>query len=272
MKFLRCFWACLLMGTTLSAQSPLQITGQKTDVSCYGGFDGAVNISVSGSTPPYIPMVNGSTVEDVNNLSAGIYAVTITDATGVTTTSSYVICQPLPLLISNTIVEPATTGNANGSINISVSGGTPGYTYSWANGFTDQDLFAISAGTYSVTVVDGNGCSTTGSYTVTQGSSSAYIINTNLTQPSCSDDCNGKFVITKNPSTGTFYFSHTNFTTGVSDAVYGTSHVIDNLCVGDSIFYSVKNSDFTTVQSGTFVVGQATHLSGFSIQSDHRFL
>lgn len=66
--------------------------------------------------------------------------------------------------VLGTSVTNATCGN--GTIDLSVSGGTPGYTYAWSNGPTTQDISGLTAGTYTVTVTDNNGCTKTTTATV----------------------------------------------------------------------------------------------------------
>ncbi|HIB84764.1 MAG TPA: hypothetical protein EYO59_09240, partial [Chromatiaceae bacterium] len=74
------------------------------------------------------------------------------------------------LSVSGTVTHVSCFGGADGAIDITVSGGTPGYTYAWSNFSTSQDQNAIPAGIYSVTVTDANGCTAVGSWVVTQPS------------------------------------------------------------------------------------------------------
>ena len=145
------------------------ITEPATDVSvsldslehilCYGGNNGFIAISATGGTPPYTYLwSNGATVEDIFNIPAGTYTVTITDAHGCTITLTETINQP-PLLAGFIIPTHVTCyGLSNGSANLIVGGGTPPYTYLWNTGDTTEDLYNIPTGTYSVTIIDANGC------------------------------------------------------------------------------------------------------------------
>jgi len=109
------------------------------------------------------------TVSSVTASNDGNYDVTITDCDGTTTTTVYVDVncpnQPPALSLSAVSIN-ATCGNANGSIDLSVSGGTPAYTYHWSNNANIQDLNGLFAGNYTVTVTDANGLTATATVTV----------------------------------------------------------------------------------------------------------
>src|SRR6185436_17241877 len=131
------------------------------NVSCNGGANGSIDLSVNGGTAPFVyDWSNGANTQDINNLSAGNYTVAITDANGCTYLQGGTIAQPsLALAASSTVTANIScfSGN-NGSVDLTVSGGTSPYSYSWNTGAATQDLSGLSAGTYSVTVTDANGC------------------------------------------------------------------------------------------------------------------
>jgi carbon monoxide dehydrogenase subunit G len=144
----------------------------KVNVLCNGASTGSIDLAVSGGTGPFTYDWSNDGAEtpdndpqDLNNLAAGTYTVTVTDANNCTATTSATITQPTAIALS---VTPAnsTCGSANGSINLTVSGGTPSYTYAWSNSSTIQDPTGLLAGTYTVTVTDANGCTKTTSATV----------------------------------------------------------------------------------------------------------
>ncbi|MBK6965471.1 MAG: SprB repeat-containing protein [Bacteroidales bacterium] len=122
----------------------------------------------TGGTSPFTYLWNdpsAQTLATATGLAAGTYTVTITDANGCTATAQAIITQPTALS-GGAVATSSTCGNANGSVDLSVSGGTPAYTYAWSNGATTQDLVNVVANTYSVTITDANGCTATSSATV----------------------------------------------------------------------------------------------------------
>ncbi|MCF8370647.1 MAG: T9SS type A sorting domain-containing protein [Bacteroidales bacterium] len=126
---------------------------------CYGTSTGKVIVTVFGGTAPFTYLWNtGSTLPLLLNIPAGIYSVTITDANGCTATATATLVDP-PMLVATIIgTNPSVTGATDGSADLTVSGGTPGYTYIWSNGATTEDLSGLGAGTYCVTVTDSKGC------------------------------------------------------------------------------------------------------------------
>ena len=138
-----------------------------TDITCFGSNDGAISTDVSGGTAPYFFSWNtGSSAENLINLSPGTYEVTVTDANGCTATASETINQPDEIEISGDVANSSCNPGMGGSIDLTVIGGEPGYTYLWSNSETTQDITDLAPGVYSVTVTDENGCTATASFTV----------------------------------------------------------------------------------------------------------
>lgn len=146
---------------TINEPAVISITPSTSDVTCNGFTDGSASLSISGGTSPYSEDWGG---ENPNNLSAGTYSVTITDNNGCASSTSVTITEPSTISVSG-VVTDENTGN-DGAVDITVSGGTPSYTFDWgANGNT-EDLTGLTAGTYTVVITDANGCTITDTYVV----------------------------------------------------------------------------------------------------------
>ncbi len=153
---------------------PLTSTIQGVDAMCFGGTDGAVDLSPSGGTSPYTySWSNGAISEDLTNVPAGSYSVTITDNNGCTTTNNATVSEPTQIQSTISSVDVLCFGGSDGDIDLSVSGGTPGYAYHWANSSsilvgTTEDLVNYPSSTYFVTVTDANGCTHTNNATINE--------------------------------------------------------------------------------------------------------
>jgi SprB repeat len=140
---------------------PPTISSQVNEPSCNGGSNGSIDITVSGGIGPYTFLWStGANSEDITGLSAGTFSVIVTD--NVLCVDTFYISVGQPSLISPSVVvtNPGCPGASDGSINLSVSGGTPGYTYLWDTGATTEDISGLVAGLYSVTITDNNACVT----------------------------------------------------------------------------------------------------------------
>ncbi|MEO1438743.1 MAG: SprB repeat-containing protein, partial [Bacteroidota bacterium] len=138
---------------------------------CFGDSDGDIDLTVSGGTLPYTyTWDNGAgTDEDPVGLTAGDYAVTVTDNNGCTIERSASITEPTELIAAATGEILLCFGDSDGNIDLTVSGGSQPYTYIWDNGAgTDEDPVGLTAGDYAVTVTDNNGCTIERSASITE--------------------------------------------------------------------------------------------------------
>ncbi|MEO8146257.1 MAG: T9SS type A sorting domain-containing protein [Bacteroidia bacterium] len=139
------------------------------NVLCNGALTGAVDIDVSGGTPSYsYNWSNGSSSQDLTATGAGTYTCTITDSRGCTATISVTITQLTAIVVNCSSTNAICFNANNGTVSVSASGGTPGYSYLWSNGITTASQSSLAPGTYTVTVTDANGCTKTCSSVVTQ--------------------------------------------------------------------------------------------------------
>ena len=173
------------------------------NVTCNGAANGSIDVSSSGAvgTLTY-SWSDGVTTEDRTNLAPGTYTVTATDQyTNCKATQGFTVTEPAVLTAPGEVTNATTVGGANGAINITVSGGTPPYTYAWNDGVTTEDRTGLSAGTYTVYVTDANGCKTTNSFVITQPSCTLSISGTkkNLT---CYGSANGSIDVTTKGNKG----------------------------------------------------------------------
>ncbi len=139
------------------------------NVSCHGANDGIINLNFVGGKPPVTVVWNDAPTSATlrTNLAPGTYTVTISDGKPCVINNSFVITEPLSLMLSASTTDAVDcTGANSGAINLTVAGGTSPYTYVWSNGATTEDLSNIAAGIYSVTVTDANNCIQTAQYTI----------------------------------------------------------------------------------------------------------
>ncbi len=132
------------------------------NVTCPGGKDGSVLASATGGTPPYnIIYSSGSP----NNLFAGNYTVTVSDANQCTVTSSVTVTEPDSFAINPVIFEnPSCPLDSNGQIKIAVSGATAPYKYLWTSGEISAQILNKKVGNYKVTITDNKNCITVRGY------------------------------------------------------------------------------------------------------------
>ncbi len=171
-------------------------------VSCFGGNDGAINLSASSGTPPYqFAWSNGAVSQNIQQLGYGTYTVTVTDAHQCAQTVSANITQPAsPLSVTSEVKNITGCGNeSNGEIDITALSGTAPYKYLWSNQSTSEDLKNIPAGNYSVMVTDASGCTIIHTSEV-KSLTAPVSINASLTQPDCLKNISGNVIL--NPSGG----------------------------------------------------------------------
>jgi gliding motility-associated-like protein len=144
----------------ISEPDPQVINDSIIDVSCNGGYDGIIYLTVSGGNG--IPSYNWSPAGTgnsgiVTNLSSGFYGVTVTDFMGCVTNQSFFVNEPTALGTVMIEVE-STCSDTNGVAYVIASGGTIPYSYIWSDAQTNSTANGLIAGTYTITITDMNGC------------------------------------------------------------------------------------------------------------------
>lgn len=166
--------------------NPYQISLVPNAVSCFGMSNGALSCTPIGGTPAYSYywQPGSMTTQNISGLTAGTYTCTVTDGIGCTRSQIATVTQPSMLTMNVTPTNVLCNGASNGSASVSASGGTPVYTYNWSpSGGTTSVATGLSAGNYTCTVVDANGCSMTNTVNITQPS--AIIVNAGTDQAIC---------------------------------------------------------------------------------------
>lgn len=149
------------------------------NISCYGLANGSVDLTVDGGSAPFVyswtgPGAYTSALEDINNLNTGTYYIQITDDNGCIDTTSVTLTQPDSLDLTTTTslfnggFNVSCNGFSDGTIDLTVVGGTTPFTFNWSSGGTTEDLSNIQAGTYTVIVTDTNNCTASTSVALTQ--------------------------------------------------------------------------------------------------------
>ena len=171
-----------------------------TDIYCNGNCDGTANIQVTGGTAPIVlTIVNGLGTESIvqtndstwqiTALCAGNWNVEVIDAVPQTVATSVLISEPTLLTVSVSAVDATCFASCDGFVSLSVSGGVAPYAINWSNGSITLNLLGVCAGTYTYSVVDNNGCISSG--TVNLSEPPPIIANEFIIQSSCIPGCDG---------------------------------------------------------------------------------
>lgn len=187
--------AQIILSSTVTQPAAITITPTITSASCSGQSDGAISIIVGGgnsSTYSYL-WNDGNTSSSRTSLKSATYSVIVMDSLGCNAKATFNVPNQKQLTISGTTQLPSCT-QSNGSISVSVSGGSEPYTFIWSNGSTSSTVSNLSAGTYSVTATDAEGCYTSATYFLRENNT--LRLSYSVTPTSCLDDASGAINIT----------------------------------------------------------------------------
>lgn len=147
---------------TLTAPAAIAITPVSVQPKCFAEASGSISTATTGGTQPYqYQWSNGASTDSISGLVAGTYLLTVTDANGCKGTVSQTLTDPDPIVISLFAQSPKCNAEPTGSITANIDGGTDPYTYQWSNGETTASITGLSAGPYTLTATDANGCEKT---------------------------------------------------------------------------------------------------------------
>ncbi len=230
--------------SVISFAGPVIGTTVVTNVSCFGGTNGAINLTTSGGAGGAYTFnwSDGITTEDRTGLAAGTYSVIITNGTGCTrTVSGIIVTQPTTVVSGTTVVTNATCNV--GAINLTPTGGTAPYTFNWGGGVTTEDRTGLAAGTYSVIITDGTGCTRTVSGIIVTQPTTVVSGTTVVTNATCNV---GAINLTPTGGTAPYTFNWgggvtTEDRTGLAAGTYSVTITDANGCIGTVSGITVTN-------------------------------
>lgn len=248
--------------TTVGVSAGISASHSSTAVSCNGGTDGGINVSiVNTGIAPYTFILNGTVTQSgaaaasFGGLPAGnAYTIQVIDAVGCTYTITGIeVTEPAALLATTTVSSVLCNAAANGSIQVNATGGNGGYTYSLNNGaFQPASSFQVAAGTYSVTVRDARGCTITLNNIVVNEPPILQASVASVSNATCNGGADGQVQVTASGGTAPYTYSldGSNFQSSATlGANPGTYAVV------------VRDANGCTVAAGTAVVGLTNNLT-----------
>ncbi len=255
---------CFSINSSTIIVENLNVSGVITDVKCKSGSTGSIDVTTSGGTEPYtFSWSTGQVTEDLTNVLAGEYTLTVTGAGGCVDKKVFNISEPIdPLSITVIPFHVKCQRNNTGAINLTVSGGTPSYSYDWSgpSGFTSssEDITGIAAGTYTVIVTDANGCKLSRAIEITEPTN-ALSATATPTAVACNGDSTGSINLTVNGGTPSYTYdwsgpsSFTSTDEDLSNLAAGTYTVIVTDANGCKLSRAIEITEPSTAVTGTII-------------------
>ena len=191
-----------------------------------GLANGGVSVTATGGTAPYTYAWSsgGFTTATAGPVAAGTYTVTVTGGAGCTRTATGVVATSVPLTATTT-AQATTCGNANGGVSVTATGGTAPYTYAWSSGgFTTATAGPVAAGTYTVTVTGGAGCTRTATGVV--ATSTGLTLTPTVQAPACGSTNGGISITATGGTTYTYAWSNPAFTTATAGPLAAGTYTV----------------------------------------------
>lgn len=242
---------------TVGEDNNLAFDLDSTDVTCAGASDGDITVSPTTGLSPYQYSLNGGAYQGSNtfsNLSIGTYDVTVVDDNGCELTQTIEVGESSGIELALDSTDVTCLGGADGSITGTVTNGSSPYDFSLNGGSTQtSNIFGgLSAGVYTVDVVDDNGCIASESIEVLDG----YEVQLNLdsTDVTCAGDSDGS--ITANASNGTSPYEYS-----LNSGTPQTTNLFDNLTAGTYDITVTDDNGCTNTETIEVVEPNAVNLS-----------
>ena len=207
---------------------------QTTTLACNGNSNAALSSTVNGGTSPYSYTwaPGGANTSGLSGLSAGVYTLTVKDANNLLTASTYTITEPSVLAASSSQTNLSCFGSGNGVANVSVSGGTSPYTYSWSPSVgSAATAGSLSANNYTCNIIDANLCPVlTKTFAITQPAATMSS-GTAAVNVLCNGGTNGSASVTV--SGGTAPYSYLWSTAGTASVASSLNAGVKTVTIAD---------------------------------------
>lgn len=158
-SLLRLALICSLFWFTSAAHAQIHLQVSSVHPTCHGAVDGQVEVSAEGGHAPYqFRWSSGQSTAHLQQLAAGDYSLTVTDAHGSSTSTSVQLENPPPMMVIVTPTQPSCFDSENGELLLEVWQGTAPFSFSWNDGATGPHRRGLVVGNYEVLAIDANGC------------------------------------------------------------------------------------------------------------------
>jgi gliding motility-associated-like protein len=192
---------------TVAQPSEIVITADISRVSCAGGEDGQIALTINGGNPPYTTTwSNGSTGLAIDGLGLGVYTASVRDSNNCTATLEVEVAESSPINLFAETTDVECYGQRTGNASIQATGGLPPYSYTWSNGATAPAIEAVAAGEYTVSITDAANCTQTETLVVEQPDTALSAIVDGL-DVSCFNEKDGRIEISASGGTPAYRYS-----------------------------------------------------------------
>jgi gliding motility-associated-like protein len=217
---------------TLGEPAEFLATAMQTrEVSCFGGSDGAVEVTTNGN-PIAWAWSNGAVNQSVTGLPGGAYVVTVTNANGCTATATATVqtpAEPVGVNITQT-TDILCNGDKNGVLEAKTTGPGVSFSYNWSNGSLTSIAPNLGAGSYSVTITSNKGCTATASYFLTEPT--PLVATATGNQLSCLDAPDDGVITVETVSGGVAPYTYSNDGFNFSEDM-----ILDGFPAGSNTYY-----------------------------------
>ena len=256
-------------GASIANVNAVTLSGSPQNANCPSGT-GSITLTPGGGTGIYTYAWTGPngttfTTKDITGLAAGQYFVTVTSGS-VTKTDNFPITVPPAFATSTQLTQVACKNGTNGTITLTISGGTAPYTYSWLlpNGTTStaKDLTGLAAGIYKLTATDSKSCTTSRNDTITEPAA-ILAITTQKTDVNCNGATTGAIITTASGGTAPYTYSWLNpsGTTSTNKDLANLAAGIYKLTVTDSKSCTATRNDTIAQPTALTVSPVSTNLN-----------